>query len=138
MCIHSETRTWHKNIKSLAIKAELNVKQDKIIKLQLFDSSYFRGKSHFEDDGTQNYLVFQSMNRYFKKIVNTDHISSWKSKGWSDEIIKPPITSDNSLAPALDYFDSKVKFDESWSKQDQITFTHEKTVNIYVAHETNL
>ena len=28
-------------------------------KLKTFDSSDFRGKSHFEGDGTQNYLVFQ-------------------------------------------------------------------------------
>ena len=27
-------------------------------KLQAFDSIYFRGKSHFEENGTQNYLVF--------------------------------------------------------------------------------
>ena len=41
-----------------------------------FDSSYSRGKSHFEDDGTQNYLVFQTMYKYFEKIDNIDHISS--------------------------------------------------------------
>ena len=29
------------------------------------DSSHFREKSHFEDDGTQKYLVFQQMYRYF-------------------------------------------------------------------------
>ena len=27
-------------------------------KIQLFDSIYFRGKSHFVEDSTQNYLVF--------------------------------------------------------------------------------
>ena len=37
-------------------------------KLKTFDSIYFRGKSHFED-GTQNYLVFQSIKRYFKVIA---------------------------------------------------------------------
>ena len=41
------------------------------------------------------------MYKYFKKIGNTDYISMWKSKGLSDEVIKPPATSDNSLAPAL-------------------------------------
>ena len=30
-------------------------------KVETFDSSYFRGKTYFEEDGTQNYLVFQSM-----------------------------------------------------------------------------
>ena len=42
------------------------------------------------------------MYKYFK-IDNTDHISAWKSKGLSgsDEVIKPPNTFDNSLAPEL-------------------------------------
>ena len=30
-------------------------------KMKAFDSSYFRGKNHFQQDGTQNYLVFQPM-----------------------------------------------------------------------------
>ena len=70
-------------------------------KLKTFDSSYFIGKSHFGEDDTQNYLVFQPMYRYFKVITNTDYISSWKSKGLSAESIKLPTTSDNSLTPAL-------------------------------------
>ena len=37
---------------ALATKAELKVEQDKIMKLQAFDSNCFRGKSYFEDDGT--------------------------------------------------------------------------------------
>ena len=40
-------------VATLATKAELKAEQDKIIKLQAFDSSYFCGKSHFEDDGTE-------------------------------------------------------------------------------------
>ena len=75
--------------------------ENELKKLQTFDSSYFRGKNHFENDGTQNYLVFRSKNKYFKKISDTNHISKWKSKGFSDEVIKPPATSDNSLASAL-------------------------------------
>ena len=82
--------------KNLLVENELN-------KLQIFDLSYFIGKSHFEEDGTQNYLVFQPINRYFKVIANTDYVSSWKSKGLSAESIKPPTTSDNSLTPALSY-----------------------------------
>ena len=46
----------------LIIKNELN-------KLKTFDSGYFIGKSHFGEDGTQNYLVFQPMYRYFKMII---------------------------------------------------------------------
>ena len=37
--------------------------------LQTFDSIYFRVKSHFEEDGTQNYLVFQPVYRYFKRVA---------------------------------------------------------------------
>ena len=66
--------------------------------------SYFIGKSHFEEDGTQNYLVFHSLNKYFKVIASTDYVSSWKSKGLSAGTIKPPATSDNSITPALWYW----------------------------------
>ena len=65
------------------------------------DSSFLHGKSHFEDNGTENYLVFQPVHRYFKNIANSDHISAWKSKGLSDESIKRSPVSNNSLAPAL-------------------------------------
>ena len=58
------------------------------------------------------------MYRYFKKIGNTERISSWISKGLSDESTKPPPTTDNSLAPGLSYIGNKtkVKFDGSCSK----------------------
>ena len=51
-----------------------------------FDSSYFRCKHYFENDGTQNYLVFYPVNKYFEKINNTCHISDWKYKGLFDEL----------------------------------------------------
>ena len=50
--------------KHLLVENELN-------KLKTFDSSYFIGKSHFEEDGTQNYLVFQPLFRYSKLNVKT-------------------------------------------------------------------
>ena len=106
-------------------------------KLKTFDSSYFIGKSYFEEDGTQNYLVFQPISRYFKIIANTDYVSSWKSKGLSNESITPPTTSNNSLTPALSYYGTKIrlKFTGSCLKQDKITYTHGKTVNIYIVYE---
>ena len=45
--------------------------------LQRFDSSYFKGKNYFEEDGSQNCLIFQPMYKYFKKIENTEIISSY-------------------------------------------------------------
>ena len=52
------------NSKHLLVENELK-------KLKTFDLSYFIGKSHFNEDGTQNYLVFQPLNKYFKLITNT-------------------------------------------------------------------
>ena len=78
--------------KHLLVANELN-------KLKTFDSSYFTGKSHFEEDGIQNYLVFQPMYRSF----NTDssyHILLWTSKGLSNESIKTPSTLNNFLTPS--------------------------------------
>ena len=46
--------------------------ENELKKLKTFNLSYFIGKSHFEEDGTQNYLVFQPLNRYFKVIGSTD------------------------------------------------------------------
>ena len=55
-------------------------------------------------------------------IASTDYVSSWKSKGLSAETIKPPTTSDNSLAPSVSYYGSKtrVKFIGSCLKQSKI------------------
>ena len=58
--------------------------ENELNNLKTFDSSYFIGKSHSEEDGTQNYLVFQSMYRYFKVFSITQYVecvSEWKSKG---------------------------------------------------------
>ena len=106
-------------------------------KLKTFDSSYCIAKSHFEEDGIQNYLVFQPLNKYFKGIANTDYVLSWKSKGLSAETIKPPTTSDNSLTPAVSYYGTKarVKFTESCLKQSKISYTHGKVANIYIVYE---
>ena len=83
--------------------------ENKLEKLKTFDSSYFRDKNHFEEDGVQNYLVFQPLYKYFKKIGNTNNISEWKFKGLSNEITEPP---DNTLTPTLKYTGKKmnVKF----------------------------
>ena len=89
------------------------------------------------EDGTQAYLIFQPLYRYFKTITNTNYILSWKSRGLSAESIKPPTTSDNSLTPELSYYDHniRVKFTGSCLKQPKITYTHKEVVNIYIVYE---
>ena len=56
------------NSKNILVKNELK-------KLKTLDSSYFIGKSHFEEDGRQNYLIFQPINRYFKMITKAYYVS---------------------------------------------------------------
>ena len=104
--------------------------------LKTFDSSYFIGKSYFKEDGTQNYLVFQSLNKYFKVIAITNYVSSWKSKGLSAETTRTPAISDNILTPTLKYYGTKrkVKFTGSCLKQPKISYNHRTTVNIYIVY----
>ena len=111
--------------------------ENELKKLKLFDLIYFIRKSHFEEDGTRTYLVFQPVNKYFKMISNTDYVSLWKSKGLYAESIKPPTTADSSLTSVLNYYGTKtkVKFTESCLKQPKISYTHEKVVNIYIVYE---
>ena len=80
--------------------------ENELEKLQTFDSIYVRGKSHFEEDGAQNYLVFQPTYRFFKRVLGVgsgNYICFWKSRRLSDENIIAPITSDYSLNPQLRY-----------------------------------
>ena len=76
--------------KHLLVESELKT-------LKTFDSKNFIGKSNFEEDGTQNYLVFKPMYRSFKFIASVGNgcsIDYWKSKGLSDKRINSiPIFS---------------------------------------------
>ena len=98
-----------------------------------FIQSIFVVKSHFENDGTQNYLVFQPKQKYFKRVSNTNnHILPWKPKRLSDENIKRPSTRFNKLNPLLNYVGTKirVKFEGSCLKQGVVSFNYEKIVNL--------
>ena len=66
-------------------------------KLKTFDLDYFIGKKHFKEDGVQNYLVIQPLNKCFKLITNTLSILSWQSKELSDKSVTAPTTSDNII-----------------------------------------
>ena len=89
------------------------------------------------EDGTPAYLTFQPVQRYFKLITITKHVAEWKSKGLSDESIKPFTTSDNSLAPVIIYYGYKIrlKFNGSVLRQPKVTYTHKKAVNVYIVYE---
>ena len=128
--------------KSTNISRKIRIKSraNKATKLEAFESSYYHEKSHTEDDRTQNYLVFQLMQRYLKKVGSSQHILSWKSKRLSDETINTPYTCDNSFSPGLSYAGNKVrlKFHGICIKQDEIIFNQETITNIYIFYEMNV
>ena len=102
--------------KSLSNQNKINKSKHLLVenefkKLQIFDPVYFRGKSHFEKDGAQKFLVFQSVYRYFKRVAGVgcdNYIYFWKSKGLSDEDITAPTASDYSLN-SHSYLDAKTR-----------------------------
>ena len=56
------------NKKVTSNKTNHLIVENEFNKLDTFDSIYFRGKIHFEDNDIQNFLVFQTVRRYFKTI----------------------------------------------------------------------
>ena len=112
--------------------------ENELKKLKTFDSSYFIGKSHFEEDGTQNYLVFQSMYKYFNQIAGVgNYIYYWESKGLSDGRINSIKTSDYLITSYLDYYCAKTEVKSSGSclNKDSVTFNHKKVLNIYIVYD---
>ena len=119
----SDTVTKNKT-KYLLVENELK-------KPQKFDAAYFRGKSLFEEDGTQNYLVFQPICRNFKRIAGVgsgNYIYFWKSKDLSDERLDFITASNHKITPQLSFYGTKTKleFNGSCLKQDQVTYNHGK------------
>ena len=130
---------------NLVKKSDYNTKitiiEDNVKLLQAYDLSCFKGNQYFDEgSGKQNYLVFLSMSKYFRlnTIVGViDRVLSWQSKGLSNESIKQPTTSDNSLNPSLSYSGTKIRvqFTGNCLKQSKFTFTHIKVVNVYIVYE---
>ena len=87
--------------------------ENELKKLKTFDLGYSIGKSHFDENGAQNYPVFQSMLHYF--MLN--------SKG---------IT--NTLTPSINYYGGKVRlrFTGSVLQQKTATYNQKKKLEIFM------
>ena len=96
-------------VKLLQIKQKISLLKNELKKLKTFDLSLFIGKCNVEENSTQNCLVFHPLKKYFKITANKKYISLWQSKRLSDETIKPPAASDNSLTPLIDYLGNKIR-----------------------------
>ena len=81
------------------------------------------------------------MYRYFKTLVEggSTCISSWESKGLSNEKISSITTSNYSQVPKLVYHNARIKlsFNTDLLKQDKVTYNNGPIVNIYTAYELN-
>ena len=113
--------------------------ENELKKLQKFDAAYFRGKSHFDEDGTQKYFVFQPICRYFRRRIGAgsgNYIYFWKSIGLSDERLNSNTTSNYKITPELSYYGTKIRVEINGSclKQDKVTYNHGKIVNIYIVY----
>ena len=125
------------NSKIAENKAKNESIENELKKQKTFDFGYFIGKSHFEEDGAQNYLLFQPIKRYFKIMAST-YISSWQSKGLSEKAIKLYATSDHFPTLLIDYYVSRVrlKFNGSCLKQsNKLRYSYGPWVNIYIVYE---
>ena len=114
--------------KDISIEIELK-------KLKTFDLSHFRGKNYFDEDGNQNYYIFQPIYRYLKVAYVNDitYISSWKSRGLNDVKIESIKTSNYSLNPLMDHYDMskiRIKFDGSFLNLFPPTILYGNIVNI--------
>ena len=120
-------RDFHSRLPSLTKKIASNKTQDllaenELKKLRTFDAAYFKSRNDFDDDDTQNYLVFQPAYKYFK--IKSNKISSWESKGLSNEKIRSiTYNNNNAFARSLVYLNDrlKVKFNGNFLKQDKVT-----------------
>ena len=66
--------------------------------------SYFHGKNYFDEDGNQNYYMFQPISKYLKvaNVNGINYILSWKYRGLSDTKIESIKTGNYSLNPCID------------------------------------
>ena len=119
--------------KDIAIEKELE-------KLNTFDLSYFLDKNYFDENGTQNYYIFQPISKYLKVAYVNDinHILSWRSRRLNVIKIESIKTNNYLLNPRIDHYDMskiRIKFDGSFLNRFPPTILHGNIVNIYIVYE---
>ena len=87
-------------------------------------------------EGTMMMMNHKIIQHFRMPTGYSETITAWKSKGLSDERIKPTTTRGKSLAPKLKWIHNSkiaVKFKESCLKQGRATFTHSNVVNFLLS-----
>ena len=114
MIINLKKQITSNKTKHVLIQNELNGQQDKIEKLQAYDSSNFI-----------NHGI-------------TDATVEWKSKALSNEKIKRPITANHILSPILVWMNNskiRIRFTGSSFKQDKVNVNPRIVVNLFIFYE---
>ena len=91
------------------LKREVKLISRKVLTKNFINSySILNSAKYFPEDGSQNFLLFQPLVKYFEayKTTVSAKVMVRKSKGFSDESINPPAALDNSLSSTLDYFNN--------------------------------
>ena len=113
-----ENRMINLNRKIVSNKTKYISIENELKKLKTFDLSYYRGKNYFDEDGHQNYYIFQPMSKYLKVAHVSDiiYILSWKARRLNDVKIESIKTNNYSVNPYMDHYDTskiRIKFDQS-------------------------
>ena len=102
--------------------------------------SYFHGKNYFDEDGNQNYYIFQPISKYLKVAYVNDinYILSRKSRGLNDTKIESIKTNNYLLNPRMDLYGMRkirIKFNGSFLNRFPPAILYRDIVNIYIVYE---
>ena len=101
---------------------------------------YFKGKNYFEEDGKENYYIFQPISKYLKVAYVNDisYVLSWKSSGLNDIKFESIKTNNYFLNPRIDLYGMskiRIKYNGGFLNQFPSTSLHGDIVNIYIVYE---
>ena len=102
--------------------------------------SYFHSKNYFDEDGNQNYYIFQLICKYLKVayVYDVNHILSWKSRGLNHIKIESIKTNNYSLNPRMDLYGMRkfrIKFNGSFLNRFLPAILRGDIVNIYIVYQ---
>ena len=124
-------------LSDLNIEIVSNKRKDIVIEKEL---RYFHGKNYFDEDGNQNYYIFQPISKYLKVAYVNDinYILSWKSRGLNDIKIESTKTNNYLLNPRIDNYDNdnkiRIKFTVSFLNRFPPSVLHGDIVSIYIVY----
>ena len=119
-------------------KTKVLLVENELKKLKTLDLSYYWGKNYFEgNDGAQNALVFQTMQKHFN-LSNVNRISKWKSKDLSNQHLDAEGTlGDVVLSKPIKPMHVIFKGKGTLVQNDNDIIAGGPIVNIYIVYKTS-